>query len=254
MPNLFQTTILEVDSIDSTNLEAMRQAKAGAPEGLCIIAREQTAGRGRLDRSWHSPKDAGLYLSIVLRPRFEMARWPLISLAAALAVRDATLTACDLVVDIKWPNDILADNRKLCGILTETVDTPDSQAAIVGIGMNLNDESIPAELNEQATSLQSVTGAGVDRDFLIDQLLQALSDRYEMLLSENGAEQTIREWCAASSYAFGRQVRVSLGDADVFGVTRGLESDGGLRIETRDGKITTVRAGDVTALRATRAN
>ena len=115
--------ILKFDSIDSTNLEAMRQAKAGAGEGLCIIAREQTRGRGRLDRSWHSPKDAGLYLSIVLRPKFDLARWPLISLAAALAVHDAIFRTCDLKVDIKWPNDICVGDRKLCGILAETVET-----------------------------------------------------------------------------------------------------------------------------------
>ena len=86
--------ILHFDSIDSTNLEAMRQAKGGAGAGLCIIAREQTRGRGRLDRSWHSPKDAGLYLSIVLRPQFELARWPLINLAAALAVHDTIFRTC----------------------------------------------------------------------------------------------------------------------------------------------------------------
>src|SRR5918992_1990673 len=96
LPATFQPNVLHFDSIDSTNLEAMRQAKARAPEGLCIIAREQTRGRGRLDRSWHSPKDAGLYLSIVLRPRFGLASWPLLNLAAALAVHDAIFRTCDL--------------------------------------------------------------------------------------------------------------------------------------------------------------
>src|SRR5207302_3451827 len=97
--------ILRFDSIDSTNLEAMRHANAGAREGLCIVAREQTAGRGRLDRSWQSPKDAGLYFSIVLRPELKMSSWPLISLMAALAASDALMKACGLRVDIKWPND-----------------------------------------------------------------------------------------------------------------------------------------------------
>src|SRR2546428_4900805 len=115
--------ILHFDSLDSTNLEAMRQAKSGAPEGLCVVAREQTAGRGRLDRSWHSPRDAGLYFSIVLRPALEMNLWPLLPLMAALAVSDALMKSCGLRTDIKWPNDILANDRKLCGILAETIET-----------------------------------------------------------------------------------------------------------------------------------
>jgi BirA family biotin operon repressor/biotin-[acetyl-CoA-carboxylase] ligase len=242
--------ILRFDSIDSTNLEAMRQAKGGAPEWLCIIAREQTRGRGRLDRSWHSPKDAGLYLSIVLRPKFELARWPLINLAAALAVHDAIFRTCDLKVDIKWPNDVCARDRKLCGILAETVETEIGVAAIVGIGINLNDENFPPELKPHATSLRSVTGTDVNRDLLVNELLKALGERYEMLNSDGGGEHTIREWCANSSYAFGRRVRVSLGHENIVGITRGLENDGALRIETDDGKLRSARAGDVTALRA----
>jgi BirA family biotin operon repressor/biotin-[acetyl-CoA-carboxylase] ligase len=242
--------ILHFDSIDSTNLEAMRQAKAGAGEGLCIIAREQTRGRGRLDRSWHSPKDAGLYLSIVLRPQFELARWPLINLAAALAVHDAIFRTCDLKVDIKWPNDICVRDRKLCGILAETVETEIGVAAIVGIGINLHDEDFPAELKPHTISLRSETGVDVKRDLLVNELLNALSERYEMLRSDSGGEHTIREWCANSSYAFGRMVRVSLGDEHFVGITRGLESDGALRIETAEGKHKIVRAGDITSLRA----
>src|SRR6266853_5410931 len=135
--SLLNPTILRFDSIESTNLEAMRQARAGAPEGLCVVAREQTAGRGRLDRSWRSPKDAGLYFSIVLRPTLEMNLWPLLPLMAALAVSDALMKSCGLRADIKWPNDILANDRKLCGILAETIEKVNASAAIVGIGINL---------------------------------------------------------------------------------------------------------------------
>src|SRR5262245_26944547 len=110
---MLHPTILRFDSIDSTNLEAIRQIKVGAPEGLCVVSREQTAGRGRLDRAWHSPKDAGLYFSIILRPRIAMAEWPLLTLMAALAVSDALWKACGVRVDIKWPNDVCAGDRKL---------------------------------------------------------------------------------------------------------------------------------------------
>src|SRR5687767_11121726 len=179
----------------------VRQAKGGAGEGLCIIAREQTRGRGRLDRSWHSPKDAGLYLSIVLRPKFELPRWPLINLAAALAVHDAILRTCDLKVDIKWPNDVCVRDRKLCGILAEMVETEIGTAAIIGIGINLQDENFPPELKPHATSLRTATGIDVNRDLLVSELLKALGERYEMLQSDGGGEHTIREWYANSSYA-----------------------------------------------------
>ena len=133
----FQPIIQRFDSIGSTNLEAMSQARAGAPEGLCIVARQQTRGRGRLERSWQSPADAGLYMSLILRPKFEINMWPLITLMAALAVHDALMRACALQADIKWPNDLCVDDRKLCGILAETVETASGPAAVVGIGINL---------------------------------------------------------------------------------------------------------------------
>ena len=251
MPATFQPTILRFDSIDSTNLEAMRQAKAGAPEGLCVVAREQTRGRGRLDRSWQSPKDAGLYFSVVLRPQLDLNAWPLITLTTALTVSDALMKACGLRTDIKWPNDICVGERKLCGILAETVETNRGNAAIVGIGINLNADGLPEPLRDQATSVETVTGRRIDSDHVLRELVPALVERYDLLQSPEGREHTIREWCANSSYAIGRQVLVSLSDETFEGTTRGLESDGALRVETSCGKIRIVRAGDVTALRAT---
>ena len=246
-----QPQILRFDSIDSTNLEAMRQAKAGAPEGLCIVAREQTTGRGRLDRVWQSPRDAGLYFSMILRPRLEMSLWPLITLMAALAVCDALRKACNLRADIKWPNDICVNGRKLCGILVETIETESNAAAIVGVGINLKSDSFPAELLAAATSVEEVSGRAADLELVLQELARTLTERYDFLYSPLGAEHTIREWCANSSYAFDRRVSVMLLRDTFQGTTRGLESDGALRVETNDGKIRIVRAGDVTALRAT---
>jgi BirA family transcriptional regulator, biotin operon repressor / biotin---[acetyl-CoA-carboxylase] ligase len=245
-----QPTIQRFDSIDSTNLEAMRQAKAGAEEGLCIIAREQTRGRGRLDRSWHSPKDEGLYFSIVLRPSFEISRWPLISLAAALAVYDALENASHLKVDIKWPNDICIGDRKLAGILAETVETAKGAAVILGIGINLTSRNLPAELNGLATSIESAATGPLNRDVLVDELVKAVGKRYEMASTEEGCEEIIRDWCVHSSYAYGLHVRVTLPDGALTGVTDGLERDGALRVRTPEGAIKIVRAGDVTAVRA----
>jgi BirA family biotin operon repressor/biotin-[acetyl-CoA-carboxylase] ligase len=245
--------ILRFDSLPSTNTEAARQAAAGAHEGLCVVAREQTAGRGRQARTWVSPKDAGLYFSIVLRPRLAPALWPLITLAAALAVRDALTDACALTPDIKWPNDLLADGRKLCGILAEVVETDRGRACIVGIGINLTAHAFPPELQAHATSVAGVTGRTPDRETLLAALVQHLVHAYAHLHDEaNGAAETISAWCTASSYATDKRVRVETG-AEIFaGTTRGLEPDGALRVETDAGEIKLVRAGDVHALREMR--
>jgi BirA family biotin operon repressor/biotin-[acetyl-CoA-carboxylase] ligase len=242
-------TILRFESLPSTNTEAARQAALGAPEGLCVVAREQTAGRGRQQRAWASPKDAGLYFSVVLRPRLDAREWPLVTLAAALAVRDALTEACALETDIKWPNDLLASGRKLCGILAETVETPPGRAVVVGIGVNLNNRAFPPEILETATSVEEQTGSAPDVERLLASLTRSLARHYETLQSAGGAAETVREWELYSSFARGRRVRVALAEETFEGTTRGLEPDGALRVETDDGEIRIVRAGDVMAVR-----
>lgn len=243
--------ILRFDSLPSTNTEAARAAAAGAPEGLCVVAREQTRGRGRRERVWVSQRDAGLYLSVVLRPaRLAPPAWPLITLAASLAVRDALVEACALEADIKWPNDIVAHGRKLCGILAETIETPTGRAVILGVGVNLYDHAFPPELKETATSVASLTGNAPDAETLLQSLLTAVSRRYAALLAAGGAQDTVGEWSRHSSYAQGRRVRVALADETFDGLTRGLEPDGALRVETDQGEIRIVRAGDITSLRS----
>ena len=245
----FTPVIQRFDSLDSTNLEAMRQAKAGAREGLCIVARMQTRGRGRLDRSWQSPPDAGLYMSLLLQPKFEMNAWPLITLTAAIAVRDALFKTCGLAADIKWPNDLCVDDKKLCGILAETLETAGKSLVILGIGINLTGEVLPL-VETAATSIESVTGTKPDGEQVLAGLLKSIVANYELLSDAAGREHIIREWCQHSSYAIGRPVRVSLGEERFEGTTRGLESDGALRVEMSDGRMRIVRAGDVTALRS----
>ena len=246
---LFQPKILRFDSLPSTNTEAARQAQQGAQEGLCIVAHEQTAGRGRLQRQWVSPAGAGLYFSIVLRPRIDASLWPLIPLMTALAVPDALLEACEVETDIKWPNDILFADRKLCGILAETIETETGRAAIVGIGINLTKEAFPVELREAATSVEAATGRAPDTEAILQSLVCALARRYEVFQTADGPEEIIREWSRRSTYANGKTVRVSNGSETFAGVTRGLESDGALRVETDAGEIRIVRAGDVTIVR-----
>jgi BirA family transcriptional regulator, biotin operon repressor / biotin---[acetyl-CoA-carboxylase] ligase len=242
-------TILRFDSLPSTNTEAARQAALGAPEGLCVVAREQTAGRGRQQRAWVSPKDAGLYFSVVLRPRLDVRAWPLVTLAAALAVSDALREACALETDIKWPNDLLAGGRKLCGILAETLETVRGRAAVVGIGVNLNNRAFPPEILSAATSVEERTGRAPDSERLLASLTRSLARHYEILHAESGEAATVREWESRSSFARNRHVRVALADETFEGTTRGLEPDGALRVETDAGRIRVVRAGDVRAVR-----
>jgi BirA family biotin operon repressor/biotin-[acetyl-CoA-carboxylase] ligase len=242
-------TILRFDSLPSTNTEAARQAALGAPEGLCVVAREQTAGRGRRERSWVSPKDAGLYLSVVLRPAFESRDWPLITLAAALAARDALVEACGLAADIKWPNDLLAGGRKLCGILAETAEGARGRAVVLGVGVNLTDGAFPEEILDTATSVEAQTGRAPEAEPLLAALLRALAGHYETLHAPGGAARTLREWETRSSYAHGRRVRVALAEEIFHGTTRGLAPGGALRVETDAGTVRTVSAGDVTAVR-----
>jgi BirA family biotin operon repressor/biotin-[acetyl-CoA-carboxylase] ligase len=242
-------TILRFESLPSTNTEAARQAALGAPEGLCVVAHEQTAGRGRRERRWVSPKDAGLYVSVVLRPALAPRDWPLVTLAAALAARDALADACGLEADIKWPNDLLAGGRKLCGILAETAEGARGRAVVLGVGVNLDARAFPEELRDTATSVASQTGRAPDPERLLAALLRALAARYETLHEPGGAARVIGEWESRSTYAHGRRVRVAL-DAETFdGTTRGLAPDGALRVETDAGQLRTVAAGDVTAVR-----
>lgn len=249
MKERFRPVILRFDSLDSTNTEAARQALGGAQEGLCIVAREQTAGRGRQERVWISPANAGLYCSIVLRPRLELSAWPLLTLMCAVAVHDALQKVCGIATDIKWPNDITAREAKLCGILAETVETAHGRACVVGIGINLRKTALPESLRATATSIEALTGSPVDAETILQALLGAIAFRYEMLSGAEGASLTLAAWTARSSYAEGRRVRVSLAGEILEGTTRGLEPDGALRVETGTGQIRIIRAGDVTILR-----
>jgi BirA family biotin operon repressor/biotin-[acetyl-CoA-carboxylase] ligase len=252
MKQSLRPNILRFDALPSTNTEAAGQALRGAPEGLCVVAREQTRGRGRAGRTWVSPANAGLYFSIVLRPaRLAVRAWPLITLMTALAVRHALHETFEIETDIKWPNDIIADDRKLCGILAETIETEMGRAVIVGIGINLDDRAFPPELKETATSISTLTGRVPDTERLLQSLIRAIERHYEILQSAKGEEEIVGEWSRRSSYAQGRRVSVSLDEESFEGRTSGLEPDGALRVETDQGDIRIIHAGDVTSLRVT---
>jgi BirA family transcriptional regulator, biotin operon repressor / biotin---[acetyl-CoA-carboxylase] ligase len=239
---LLKPKVLRFESLPSTNTELARMASEGAAEGVAVIADEQTAGRGRLQRAWSSPKGAGLYFSILLRPRIPIDQWPLITFMAALAVGDALQEATGLRTDIKWPNDLLSGERKICGILAEAIETPMGRAVIVGIGINLTPSAFPA-----ATSVTEETGVKPDREAILAALLSALT-RWYSLLGER--EKIIAAWTSRSSYANGKVVQVKNGDETWQGTTSGVEADGALRLRTINGEIKIIRAGDVHNLRS----
>ena len=242
-------TILRFDTIESTNTEALNQAERGADEGLCVVAQRQTAGRGRYGRVWVSPKNAGLYFSLVLRPRFEMRFFPLVTLTAAIAVHDALEALYPIECDIKWVNDIHVCGKKICGILAETAETKKGAAIVVGIGVNLKSENFSPEIVEIATSVEAETGAAPNAEILLQNLTANLSRYYDTLGGESGAEKICREWTRRSSYADGKSVKVITETEIIRGITRGIENDGALRVETDDGEIRVVRAGEVENLR-----
>jgi len=244
---LLKSKVLRFASLPSTNTELARLASAGAGEGLAIVADEQTAGRGRLQRVWSSPAGAGLYFSILLRPTIAQTYWPLITLMAALAVGDALHEACGLTTDIKWPNDLLSGERKVCGILAESIDTPSGRAVIVGIGINLTQNAFPPELADLATSIAEETGRQPQREMILAALLQTLARWYSVL---DQPKQIIAAWSNRSSYATGKLVQVSNGDEVWQGTTSGLESDGTLRLQLASGEIKLIRAGDVYSVRS----
>lgn len=209
------------DTVDST----MRIA-AELPIGDVVVAREQTAGQGRHGHSWYSEAGAGLYCSIVLEPR------PLLTLALGLATAEAVGVPCDL----RWPNDVMVGDKKLAGILVNLVEGK----AVAGIGINLNHTQFPPEL--EATSLRIETGRETRPDDILDALLPAVA-----VFTALDADDILRLFTRASSYAAGRRVTVELPDGEIHGTTRGLNPEGYLIVRKDDGTDTLILAGGVRA-------
>jgi BirA family transcriptional regulator, biotin operon repressor / biotin---[acetyl-CoA-carboxylase] ligase len=242
----FARRIYHFFKTDSTNAVALRLGEAGEPHGAVVLAEEQTAGRGRAGRSWTSEKSAGIYCSILLRPPVPPAHAPLLTLVAGLAARDAAAEDLDSLPDIRWPNDVLVGGRKFCGILTEMHAEPDRiHYAVIGIGMNVNQTKMPADLANIATSLRMETGKVHSRLELLIRLLRHLDRYYNQFLAD-GALPMIRRFAQVSSYYEGKRVRITTATESFTGTTAGLEPSGVLRVARDDGRgIEAVLSGDV---------
>ena len=241
--------ILRFDELESTNTEAISQARRGAAEGLCVVARRQTAGRGRAGRRWISEDGAGLYASLVLRPGFESRHFPIVTLAAAVAVACSLGSEFGISCDIKWPNDVLAGKRKISGILAETTETLSGTAVIVGIGVNLLASAVSSDISGIATSVESETGSRPDQDDLLGPLLRHFFFQYEKLSTRAGRAEVLSEWATRSSFHKGKEVRVTLDSRVLEGVTDGIDENGSLIVRTGGGEAEVVQAGDVTSVR-----
>jgi BirA family biotin operon repressor/biotin-[acetyl-CoA-carboxylase] ligase len=214
-----------------------------------VLAEEQTAGRGRAGRAWHSERAAGIYVTLLLRPRLAPVQAPLLTMMAGLSAHAAIQVQTGRTLELKWPNDLLINGKKVGGILTEMHAEPGQvRFVIVGIGLNVNQEKFTGELGAIATSLRIETGKPQSRLELLVRLLREFENDYNQFLRE-GAASVTEKFAAISSYAKGKRVRVTNGTESFAGTTDGLGPEGLLRVKRDDGDVVTVIAGDVTEAR-----
>jgi BirA family biotin operon repressor/biotin-[acetyl-CoA-carboxylase] ligase len=228
---------------DSTNSDALKAARSAAPHGSVYFADEQRAGRGRGDHAWHSAAGEGLYVSLLLRPLIPALRLALLPLAAGLAAADAIRAVAGLAVDLRWPNDLLIGPRKAGGILVESkISVGAVDFAVVGIGINVHQESFDPDLATPATSLDLEAKRRVSRQHLLAGLLKSL-EREALGLADAAAGVTIPARVEqASSWIRGRQVEVH-GPQACTGVTAGLDEHGFLLVRAAGGLVTVQTGG-----------
>ncbi len=237
----------------STNSEALAMARSGAPGGTLVYSEEQTAGKGRKDRTWVSPAGAGLYFTLILRPAQPRQFWPLLTHVASVALAETLKTLPDekiiptsLDIDIKWPNDVLLSGRKVAGILLETISAggEENPAAVVGIGINVHEGSVPASLASQATCLDQMAQTRVPRRQLLVKFLRHFQMCYVTFESGKHAE-LLERWKGFSSMWNGARVWITESGVQRAAVTCGINDIGALLVRTPEGTLETLVAGDV---------
>jgi BirA family biotin operon repressor/biotin-[acetyl-CoA-carboxylase] ligase len=234
-------------TIDSTNSYAKSLAHQGIAEGALVIAEKQTEGRGRLGRTWTSEGGKNLTFSLLLRPTIQPGSIGILSLAAGVAVTQTIREVSGLAAECKWPNDVLVDGRKVCGILSEGIFHREQLVAVVmGIGLNVNQTSFAEDLFEKATSIHVETGRDWDRIELLASVLGQLDQLYERVCTEH--PRHILDLWQQSSRMIGQQITVSQHGRMIAGTAKSLDDDGGLILQSNGDEIKVV-AGDVTVVR-----
>jgi BirA family biotin operon repressor/biotin-[acetyl-CoA-carboxylase] ligase len=220
--------------------EAERLADAGAAAGTVVGAEMQRTGQGRQGRHWHSAAGEGLYFTEILRLELPPPRVPVVTLALGVAVADVLKLRTGLECDLRWPNDVLVNGRKVCGILTQL----HNGAILAGVGLNVNQTDFPAPLGEIATSLRMESGETYGREALLVALVRSI-DSNVRILATGGAVPILTLFSTMSSYAEGKSVEVELPDGVVRGTTGGLTADGFLRLRLAGGGERVITAGGV---------
>lgn len=241
--------ILSYDTVDSTNTVAFSLAEKGILEGMVVFAEAQRKGRGRLGRSWISPKSKGIYLSLVLRPKIAPERAALITLLAAVGCAEAIRKISGLRAQIRWPNDILVNNKKVCGILTE-MQTQDNKVEFIILGIGINVDIPISKLPPEATSLKKESKR-VESQFsrleLARELLRQLDQRY-LSFKHKGSAKIIAQWKNLSALS-GKRVKVFFSDRTIEGQSQDIDEQGALIVRLDNGFKQHVLAGDVVKLR-----
>ncbi len=243
---VFGNKIYTFQTIDSTNNCIKALANVGANEGVVVFAEQQTAGRGRMGRSWLSQPEENLTFSVLLRPRIPVEAINLLPLYVAIAVAQAIENLTGLHVECKWPNDLLIEKKKVAGILIEgSMRQNQLDYVVIGLGVNVNQLQFGNGLLQKATSLRLETGREFDRARLLREILHSLETHY-VQAAENEFKSVVPFWISRTSM-INKSIVVSQGGDVIAGIVKGLSSEGGLILQT-NGKTQTMFAGDVTIL------
>lgn len=233
------------ESVDSTNLQAKRAAENGYGQGALVVTDMQTAGRGRRGRAWSSPPGANVYFTLILKPEYQPDEASLVTLVMALAVAKGIRVSCGVEPGIKWPNDIVADGKKVCGILTEmSAEKNHIHYVVVGAGINVGLQDFPPEIAPKAVSLEQVCGRKIARAPLVANVMKAFEDYYDIFERERSFAGLTEQYNSLLLNC-GREVRILDPGGEYGGVSRGINERGELLVELADGGVTAVYAGEV---------
>ena len=232
------------ESVTSTNKVALNMEEENIKEGLVIVGGEQTKGRGRLKRNWHSPKDLGLWFSIILTPKKDPERIPLLTLIGALSVHDA-IKNIGIETDLKWPNDILYKNKKLCGVLSQFKSSGNNiERVVVGIGLNVNQKEFPRVIKNDSISLRMIKGEIIDREKILADILNKFAYYYTKF--QKGEYISIIEIWKKEMTMLNKKITVNTAkDEQYKGKVVDITENGALIIEQQDKTRKTLIAGDV---------
>lgn len=235
--------IERIETIDSTNEELIRRGREGAMPQV-LIAKEQTAGRGRLGRTWVSKKGDGLYMSILVRPDIPLEKAPLLSLIMGLAAHDAVKEATGIDTRLKWPNDLVIDGKKVAGILASSeIEGSRLKFVVIGIGINMFQELFPEEISATATSLR-LNGAKFNREDLENSIVKSFNRYYDIFIREESFRAFTEEYNSLTVNV-GRRVRVIEPGNEYEADSMGVNEDGELLVRLDNGEIKTIRSGEV---------